>query len=78
MEQIVLGIKCEVSRETFPDGKHDVYSFTVPGWEPCSVTGLRAAKRVIRGRLDAAVRNTLELDVEEREVVDHGQPHPNK
>ena len=72
MEQILLGIKCEVTEEMFPDGKHEVYTFTVPGWERCSVTGRRAAKRVIRGRLDAAVRNTLKLDESERRAGDDG------
>lgn len=56
----VGGIECRVRSEKFPDGKwRDVYRFTVPGWSECKVTGLRAAKRVIRGRLDPAVRNTL-------------------
>lgn len=41
------------------DGKHSVYRFTVPSWPECKVTGKRAAKRVINGRLDPAVRNTL-------------------
>jgi len=58
----VLGIDCEVTREKFPDGEHDVYRFTVPGWPECPVTGLRAAKRVIKGRLDPAVRNTLGME----------------
>ena len=39
MEQIIMGIRCEVMQEDFPDGKRDVYTFTVPGWEKCSVTG---------------------------------------
>lgn len=52
--------KIRVHSEKFLDGKwRDVYRFTVPGWEECTVTGLRATKRVIRGRLDPAVRNTL-------------------
>ena len=55
----IYGIECKVTREKFPDGYHDVYTFTVDGWKECSVTGLRAAKRVIDGRLNTAVRNTL-------------------
>lgn len=55
----IYGVPCVVKREKFPDGYHDVYTFTVDGWEECSVTGLRATKRVIGGRLDSAVRNTL-------------------
>lgn len=67
MEQIIMGIRCEVMQEDFPDGKRDVYTFTVPGWEKCSVTGRQAAKRVIRGRLDPAVRRIQGIDGEEAE-----------
>ncbi len=56
------GVPCVITRESFPDGKHDVYRFTVPGWPECVVTGRRAARRVISGRLDPAVRNTLGID----------------
>ncbi len=60
---LVCGIECAVHSEKFPDGRwHDVYRFTVPGWKECTVTGLRAAKRVIHGRLDPAVRNTLGIE----------------
>ena len=59
MKERIYGIDCEVTQEKFQDGKHSVYRFTVPGWQECVVTGRRAAKRVINGRLDAAVRNTL-------------------
>ena len=38
------------------------YTFTVPGWDECSIYGLRDTKRVIHGRLDPAVRNTLGID----------------
>lgn len=58
--EYVFGIPCKVKSEKFPDGYHDVYTFTVDGWEECSVTGRRAAKRVINGRLNAAVRNTMQ------------------
>lgn len=59
MKECIYGIDCEVTQEQFPDGKHPVYRFTVPGWPECKVTGKHAAKRVIHGRLDPAVRNTL-------------------
>ena len=59
----IMGIECMVHKEKFPDGRHrNVYRFTVPGWPECSVTGLMAAKRVIGGRLDPAVRNTFEIE----------------
>ena len=60
--EYVFGVPCSVQREKFKDGYNDVYTFTVDGWGECSVTGLRAAKRTIQGRLDAAVRNTLGID----------------
>lgn len=56
----IYGIPCTVKKERFPDKRYrNTYTFTVSGWEPCTVTGYDAAKRVIRGRQDAAVRNTL-------------------
>lgn len=56
------GIPVYRRREKFPDRKYrDVYRFTVPGWPECTVTGLSAAKRVIRGRTDPAIRNTLRI-----------------
>lgn len=67
-EKVVLdGISCVVTQENFADGKHDVYRFTVPGWPECAVTGRRTARRVIRGRLDPAVRNTMGIDAAQRE-----------
>ena len=43
-EEIISGIRCMVHKQKFPDGKYrNVYRF----------------KRVIRGRLDPVVRNTL-------------------
>ena len=59
MEIKIYGIPCIVKRERFLDGFHETYTFTVEGWDECTVTGFRAAKRVISGRLDASVRNTL-------------------
>ena len=57
MKQIIMGVTCDVTKETFPDGKRrEVFTFTVPGWESCTVTGRRAAKRVISARLDPLVR----------------------
>ena len=60
--EYVCGVPCTVKKKKFADGYHDVYTFTVDGWGECSVTGLRAAKRTIQGRMDAAVRNTLGID----------------
>lgn len=40
------------------------YCFKVPGWDRITVLGKRAAKRIIRGRSDAVVRNTLEIKEE--------------
>ena len=51
---IIMGVKCVV--------KDGYYTFTVPGWDECTVYGYSAARRVIRGRFDAAVRNTLGID----------------
>lgn len=72
MKERIDGIDCEVTQEQFPDGKHSVYLFAVPGWPECTVTGRRAARRVIHGRLDAAVRNTLGIDrpTEGKEVTE--------
>lgn len=59
---VVDGITCKVTPHTFPDGRtRALYTFTCPGWDECTVTGLRAAKRVIRGRTDPAVLATLRL-----------------
>lgn len=59
----VYGIKCTVKKAKCLDGiKRDEYTFTVPGWEQCSIIGLNATKRVINGRLNAAVRNTMGMD----------------
>lgn len=62
--EVIGGVTCEVARQMFPDGRtRPVYSFTCPGWGKCTVTGYRAAKRVIRGRTDPAVINTLGLAI---------------
>jgi hypothetical protein len=58
--EMVNGIPCKVTQERFLGGYRYVYTFTVPGWDECSVIGRRAAKRVINGRCDPAVRNTME------------------
>ena len=61
----VDGIRCEIIlwRFTAKKGKyHTAYRFTVPGWDSCKITDLRETRRVIRGRLDPAVRNTLGID----------------
>lgn len=54
---VVCGVKCTVKRLRFEDGKmRDLYTFTVPGWEECRVTGIAAAKRVIKARLSPGVQ----------------------
>lgn len=59
----IYGIKCYAKKEKFPDGKWRItYRFTVPGWEECTVTGIRAAKRVIHGRLDPFARNVMGIE----------------
>ena len=60
----IFGIPCEVIlwRHSGSKGRfRKAYRFAVPGWETCTVTGKAAAERTIRGRLDAAVRNTLNI-----------------
>ena len=56
------GIRCNIIKWRFRSTKgryHTGYRFTVPGWPECIITGLRATRRVIRGRLNPDVRNTL-------------------
>ena len=52
--ETIMGIICQ--------RKGKVYTFPFPGWSECSIYGLRDTKRVIHGRLDPAVRNTLGID----------------
>lgn len=57
---VISGIECDTETIICGDGKkRTLYTFTVPGWDRCSVTGFRAAQRVIRGRTNPAVLNTL-------------------
>ena len=51
---LIYGVVCHIEK--------GYYRFTVPGWEECTVYGKKAAERTIRGRLNAAVRNTMEID----------------
>jgi hypothetical protein len=70
--EIIDGISCEVVKIHFPSdsGNHatakwfwyDAYRFTVPGWEECTITGRTAARRVIHGRTDPAVLNTIGIN----------------
>lgn len=54
---VIQGVPCEIHRVQFPDKKkRDVYTFTVPGFEQCSITGIRETKRVIKGRLSPYAR----------------------
>ncbi len=67
--EMINGIKCAVVKIHFPaeSGSSEAakwrwfnaYRFAVPGWPECTITGLAAARRVIRGRTDPAVINTL-------------------
>ncbi len=71
-KQVIDGIRCDVLKKHFPvdSGSHGrdkwawytAYRFTVPGWPECTITGLSAARRVIRGRTDPAVNNTLRIN----------------
>jgi hypothetical protein len=63
------GINCEIIKKHFPVDKTDgpwrwynAYRFTAPGWEECTIVGRAAAKRVISGRTDPAVLNTLGIN----------------
>lgn len=59
----VMGITCEVTRVKCLDGKyHNVYTYTVPGWERCSTTGIKDTRRVINARLSPGVRNLYGLN----------------
>lgn len=61
--EYVYGIKCSVEKVKCLDGKRrDSYTFTVPGWEQCTVTGIRAAKRVINARLSPDARIWYNID----------------
>lgn len=63
--QMIDGISCEIIKWRFRSVKgsyHIAYRFTVPGWPECEITGLRATRRIIRGRTDLAVRNTLGIE----------------
>ncbi len=69
--EVIDGIKCAVVKIHFPaeSGSSEAakwrwlnaYRFAVPGWPECTITGLAAARRVIRGRTDPAVINTLSM-----------------
>lgn len=50
---LIMGVTCYVEK--------GYYRFIVPGWPECIVYGKKEAERTIRGRLDAAVRNTMEI-----------------
>lgn len=65
-KEMLDGIECNTWK--MKDGKGTVctaYCFKVPGWDRITVLGKRAAKRVISGRSDAAVRNTLGIKEED-------------
>lgn len=59
------GIRCEIIKWRFHAVKgryNTAYKFTVPCWPECEITGKKEAKRVIHGRMDPAVRNTLGIE----------------
>ena len=70
--EVIDGTKCDIVKMHFPvaDGGsgadkwawYTAYRFTTPGWPECTIVGLAAAKRVIQGRTDPAVINTLGID----------------
>ena len=71
--ETINGIRCDLVKIHFPANNgdtesakwkwHTAYRFKAPGWPECTIVGLAAAKRVIRGRTDPAVLNTLGIDV---------------
>jgi hypothetical protein len=70
--KVIDGILCDVLKIHLPVGDsksvsdkwawYTAYRFTAPGWPECTIIGLAAAKRVIRGRTDPAVLNTLRIN----------------
>jgi hypothetical protein len=55
--EVIYGVSCNVTREKCSDGRyHDCYTFTVKGWEECSIIGKRDTKRVINARQMPSVR----------------------
>lgn len=58
----IYGVPCEKIKWRWAGSKSRfriAFRFTVPGWTECTIDGVEAAERVIRGRLNAAVRNTM-------------------
>ena len=59
-KEMLDGIECNTWKVKDGNGTvRTAYCFKVPGWDRITVLGKKAAKRIIRGRSDAAVRNTL-------------------
>ena len=59
---VIYGVTCEIIKWRWSGSKsrfRTAFRFTVPGWTECTIDGAGAAERTIRGRLDAAVRNTM-------------------
>ena len=64
-KEMLDGIECNTWKVKDGNGTvRTAYCFKVPGWDRITVLGKRAAKRVIRGRSNAAVRNTLGIKEE--------------
>ena len=59
---VIAGVACEIVKWRWAGSKgryNKAYRFTVPGWPECTISGKAAAERVILGRLNSAVRNTM-------------------
>lgn len=58
---MIYGIPCQIIKWRYVGEKSWVtaYRFTVPGWKEATITGIRAARRTIEGRLNPAIRNTF-------------------
>lgn len=64
-KEMLDGIECNTWKVKDGNGTvRTAYCFKVPGWDRITVLGKKAAKRIIRGRSDAAVRNTLGIKEE--------------
>ena len=79
--ETIDGIKCEVIKKHYPVNKPDgpwrwynAYRFTAPGWEECTIVGRTAAKRVIGGRTDLAVLNTLGINPYKKRQIESDKP----
>ena len=64
-KEMLYGVECNTWKVKDGNGTvHTAYCFKVHGWDRITVLGKREAKRVIRCRSYAAVRNTLGIKEE--------------